>query len=306
MPTIVQFRRGTTVQNDNFTGAAGELSIDTTLNTIRVHNGSTVGGYQLIQADNAVDIIPNTNLTYNLGNATNKWQSLYVGGNTIYMGNLQLKEAAGNTFAVYQADGVTQANIDAGSIDVSSISSGTSSIGISGTGGNAYLTVGGTANVLVAATTGVYVTGIISASGNITGANIRGVNIDSTSADVAERYLADADYPVGTVLVIGGEQELTQSTGYAQTTVVGTVSEQPALTMNRDLQGEHVVSLAFLGRVPCRVVGNIGRGDMLVSSNTTGVATSMESYVPGAVLGKALESYNSDTPGVIEIIVGRL
>lgn len=306
MSTQVQYRRGTAAQNDAFTGALGEITVDTTNKTLRVFDGLTAGGSMLVPHIGAANIIPAGNLVNSLGNATNRWSSLYVGGNTIYLGGLQLKESGTNTFAVFTSDGVTQANIDAGSIDVSSISSGTSSIGISGVGGNAYLTVGGTANVLVAATTGVYVTGIISASGNITGANIRGVNIDSTSADVAERYLADADYPVGTVLVIGGDQELTQSTGYAQTTVVGTVSEQPALTMNRDLQGDHVVSLAFLGRVPCRVVGNINRGDMLVSSNTQGVATSMESYVPGAVLGKALESYNSTTPGVIEIIVGRL
>lgn len=306
MSTQVQYRRGTAAQNDAFTGALAEITVDTTNKTLRVFDGINAGGSMLVPHIGAANIIPAGNLVNSLGNSTNKWASLYVGGNTIYLGNLQLKEASANTFAVYTSDGITQANIDAGSIDVSAISSGTSSIGISGAGGNAYLTVGGTANVLVAATTGVYVTGIISASGNITGANIRGVNIDSTSADVAERYLADADYPVGTVLVIGGDQELTQSTGYAQTTVVGTVSEQPALTMNRDLQGKHVVSLAFLGRVPCRVVGNINRGDMLVSSNTQGVATAMESYVPGAVLGKALESYNSTAPGVIEIIVGRL
>ena len=43
MPTVVQFRRGTTAQNNSFTGAAGELSVDTTLGTIRVHNGIAGG-----------------------------------------------------------------------------------------------------------------------------------------------------------------------------------------------------------------------------------------------------------------------
>jgi hypothetical protein len=47
MPTTVQFRRGTSTQNDAFTGAAGELSIDTTNKTIRVHDGSTAGGARL-------------------------------------------------------------------------------------------------------------------------------------------------------------------------------------------------------------------------------------------------------------------
>ena len=47
MPTQVQFRRGTTTQNESFTGAVGELSVDTTLDTIRVHDGSTAGGIRL-------------------------------------------------------------------------------------------------------------------------------------------------------------------------------------------------------------------------------------------------------------------
>lgn len=48
MPTQVQFRRGTSTQNNNFTGAVGELSVDTTLGVLRVHDGSTAGGQQLV------------------------------------------------------------------------------------------------------------------------------------------------------------------------------------------------------------------------------------------------------------------
>ena len=47
MPTQVQFRRGTTVQNDAFTGAEGEISVDTTLDHVRLHDGSTQGGFRL-------------------------------------------------------------------------------------------------------------------------------------------------------------------------------------------------------------------------------------------------------------------
>ena len=47
MPTQVQFRRGTTTQNNSFTGAVGEISVDTTLDTVRVHDGSTAGGHRL-------------------------------------------------------------------------------------------------------------------------------------------------------------------------------------------------------------------------------------------------------------------
>ena len=48
MPTTVQFRRGTTSQNNSFTGAAGEITINTTKKTAVVHDGSSAGGSTLI------------------------------------------------------------------------------------------------------------------------------------------------------------------------------------------------------------------------------------------------------------------
>ena len=50
MAVPVQFRRGTAAQNNSFTGAVGELSINTTNNSIRVHDGSTAGGTELMLA----------------------------------------------------------------------------------------------------------------------------------------------------------------------------------------------------------------------------------------------------------------
>jgi microcystin-dependent protein len=48
MPTQLQLRRGTTSQNNSFTGAAGELSVDTDLDQIRVHDGSAAGGFRAL------------------------------------------------------------------------------------------------------------------------------------------------------------------------------------------------------------------------------------------------------------------
>jgi microcystin-dependent protein len=50
MATQLQFRRGTTAQNDGFTGAAGEISLDTDTNNIRIHDGATAGGAEIIPA----------------------------------------------------------------------------------------------------------------------------------------------------------------------------------------------------------------------------------------------------------------
>lgn len=68
MPTQVQFRRGTTTQNNSFTGAVGEISVDTTLDTIRVHDGSTAGGtrlakYSEIQSGDITAVVAGTGLS---------------------------------------------------------------------------------------------------------------------------------------------------------------------------------------------------------------------------------------------------
>ena len=47
MATAIQRRRGTATQHGSFTGLAGEITIDTTNNTVRVHDGSTAGGHRL-------------------------------------------------------------------------------------------------------------------------------------------------------------------------------------------------------------------------------------------------------------------
>ena len=44
MPTTLQLRRGNTTQNNSFTGSAGEITVDTTTKTLRIHDGSTAGG----------------------------------------------------------------------------------------------------------------------------------------------------------------------------------------------------------------------------------------------------------------------
>ena len=59
MPTQVQFRRGTTAQNNSFTGAAGELSVNTSNNTIRVHDGSTTGGFELAKVSDVNTAVAN-------------------------------------------------------------------------------------------------------------------------------------------------------------------------------------------------------------------------------------------------------
>ena len=126
----------------------------------------------------------------------------------------------------------------------------------------------------------------------------------ATYADLAERYLADQDYTPGTVLSFGGTAEVTQSTVRADRRIAGVVSTQPAYVMNDGIHGDHVVSIALAGRVPCRVSGTVQPGDMMISDGFGGACACNYPEI-GSVIGKALgTSAGGDT--VIEVVVGRI
>jgi len=78
MPTQVQFRRGTTSQNNSFTGATGEISIDTQLKVLRVHDGSTAGGQALV-GTSATQTLTNKTLTSPVVNSATLNNSTFTG-----------------------------------------------------------------------------------------------------------------------------------------------------------------------------------------------------------------------------------
>jgi hypothetical protein len=186
MSIQVQYRRGSEAENNAFTGALGEITVDTTNDSIRIHDGSTAGGFE-----------------------TNAKEALY--------------------------------------------------------------------------------------------------------ADVAERYHADAIYGPGVVVVFGGNEEITQSTQYADARVLGVISTNPYCVMNSphrrpDLTNEYHPPVALLGRVPTFVVGTVRKGDIMVSSSTPGHACAWQaSETPpaGSIIGKAVQSKDNEGPGTIEIVIGR-
>jgi len=123
-------------------------------------------------------------------------------------------------------------------------------------------------------------------------------------ADLAEKYSADATYPPGTVVVFGGTEEVTVTTQDHDTRVAGVVSTDPAYLMNSSASG---VAVAMTGRVPCQVQGPVTKGQVLVTSITAGVAQAIDNskYLPGCIIGKALESITTNTIETIEVVVGR-
>jgi len=89
-------------------------------------------------------------------------------------------------------------------------------------------------------------------------------------ADLAEKYLADENYEIGTVIMIGGEAEVTAAIEDQAHSVIGVVSEAPAFLMNKDLDGG--TAIALKGRVKVRVQGKVSKGDRLCASSLRGVA----------------------------------
>ena len=381
MPTVLQFRRGTTTQNNSFTGTAGELSIDTTLDTLRIHDGSTAGGFALLKETGISSLTLNAQAEIRLGDSDS---SNYVGfkspgtvaSNLIFTlptadgtsGQALVTDASGNLsfaaagatisadtstntdfllyFASSTSGALTAVKQDSGLTYNPSSGSLTSATFIGALTGNATTATtasGVSANsvALSTDTTGNYVAaGAVSGTGLSGSAGAEGATFTVTSnatdantgstivardgsgnfsagvitatatatryADLAERYTADADYEPGTVVELGGEQEVTQTTRPRSVAIAGIVSTDPAYLMNSDSEG---ISVALMGRVPCKVIGKINKGDILVSSMTPGHAEAhrdLHSPPAGSAIGKAIDSKDNEDPGVIEVLVGRM
>jgi len=395
MPTTVQFRRGTTAQNDAFTGAAGEISIDSTLNTLRVHDNSTAGGQALV-GETATQTLTNKTLTSPTINSatiamgTNKITGMgdpvsaqdaatkaYVDGELSSLSSNSLTQGDTNwtitdsgtgsivatvdntTHSTFAAAGITlaqgnfvgnltgnasgsaatlataraialtgdvtgTANFDgsagisiATTIAANSVALGTDTtgnyVGAGATSGNgisgSVSSEGGTFTVTSNATNANTGSTIVfrDGSGNFSAGVITATTTAARYADLAERYTADADYESGTVLVFGGEAEVTQTTSKYDKRIAGIVSTDPAFLMNESL--EDGVSVGLVGRLPCKVVGEVRKGDLMVSSDTAGHAEAWrdESNPPaGSVIGKALENKTGAAADVIEVVVGKI
>ena len=122
-------------------------------------------------------------------------------------------------------------------------------------------------------------------------------------ADLAEMYESDHQYEPGTVVIFGGQKEITISQFKNDTSVAGVVSTDPAYLMNNKSEG---VAIALVGKVPCKVDGVIKKGDLLTTSGrNSGHATKAIDPKIGSIIGKALENHDSADTGVIFISVGR-
>lgn len=141
------------------------------------------------------------------------------------------------------------------------------------------------------------------------GMKMHGTATEAEYADLAEMYSSDANYEPGTVVKIGGEEEITQTTSAFCSEVFGIISTNPAHLMNSQCEGT-ALPVALEGRVPCKVIGEVKKGQRLVSSETPGVARAVTDYerMEGLdwyrVVGRAIEDKTTLGVGLCEVVVG--
>jgi hypothetical protein len=103
--------------------------------------------------------------------------------------------------------------------------------------------------------------------GDVYGNYFRGTALYALYADIAEKYLTDIDYTVGTLVKIGGSCEATMVVSNRDY-VLGVISDKPAYVMNDGSEGQPI---ALLGRVPVKIIGAVKKGDPIwPSSNGCG------------------------------------
>jgi len=244
----------------------------------------------------------------NNGNGTN-----YAVGDDAWIGDVNLA----NTIGIKGQQDATQCYVIFGNSNAQTLGrSGTGALTYQGAftaQGGLQSTPIGNASASTGAFTTISVTGITNSGANGTGnigasgAAFNTIFAKATSAqyaDLAEIYISDEDYPPGTVVVFGGEKEITTTIVAYDTRVAGVISTNPAYLMNSEVHG---LPVALTGRVPCLVQGPVKKGDVLVTSTTPGAAQKINAgeFQPGCVIGKSLENIPDDELKLIEVVVGR-
>jgi hypothetical protein len=119
-----------------------------------------------------------------------------------------------------------------------------------------------------------------------------GVSSSSKYADLAEKYLPETTYEVGTVVTVGGPSEITACK--IGDIAIGVISGKPGYMMNSDLKNG--VYVALKGRVPVNITGAVYKGSKLVAGpNGTAIVGNTDYF------GISLEDSNGKS--VVEAVI---
>lgn len=139
-------------------------------------------------------------------------------------------------------------------------------------------------------------------NGDITTRQFVGVATTAKYADLAEKYIADDMYDVGTVVIFGGDYEITNSYILSDVRVAGVISEYPAYLMNSDSEG---LPVALRGKVPVKIIGTAEKGDLLVTSSIPGYAISVgkDKSHGVAIFAKCIENKTNHDRGTVMAVI---
>ena len=137
MSIEVKLRRGTSTDHASFTGALGEVTIDTTIRTLKVHDGATVGGIRIAKYSDiasasanlvaiTTSLIPSSNVTFDIGTSDLRWRDLYLSGSSIHLGD-QIFTSSSNT-VTFQGRGGEPTRLVADSLAIGDVAGGTATI----------------------------------------------------------------------------------------------------------------------------------------------------------------------------------
>ena len=312
MSVQVQFRRGTTAQNNAFTGALAEITVDTTTMTLRVHDGVTAGGFTAASLT-ATQTLTNKTLaspalTGNVSGNANIDGQIFSSGNITSFGNavITANVISGNisTSGLITATGniTSTANVAGGNITTAGLFSAAGNV----TGGN--VNTGGLITATGNITGGNLITGgLITATGNITStANVAGGNLVTAGLISATGNITGGN-------ILGGAN--VNATTHTGTTVSvtgnitgGNLTTAGIITVNSGAAATAIVNGASNG------VGNIGSSStyfnqVFAKATTAQYADLAEIYVadteyqPGTVLsfGGTQEVTLSVNPGDVRV-----
>ena len=131
-------------------------------------------------------------------------------------------------------------------------------------------------------------------SGNLNANLFQGTATSARYADLAEKYTTDQEYPVGTVIAVGGVEETRAAS--VSDIAIGVISAEPAYLMNSDSEGQ---AIGLKGRVPVRVIGSISKGQAIYPWKN-GIASTITS---NSLVGVALETNNDEGEKLVECVL---
>jgi hypothetical protein len=279
MSTQVQFRRGTTTQNNAFTGAIGEISVDTDLKTIRLHDGTTAGGGSVML--NNVSAQTALNKTFSTGSS---WQgnavALAYGGTgsslTAAAGAVAYSTSGGLALTAAGTSGQLLVSGGTGAptwVAASSISAGTSTLAATATN----IAGGSAGQLIIQADTGL--------STFIT-AGAAGTFLRSAGAGYAPTW-ATADVTIGTTVI---------SLGSASTTLAGLSSV--AISGSTASTGTTSGALTVVGGVGIGGALNVG-GNTIIGGNLTVNGTTITANSANTSYADSLLELNYSNGGTL-------